>query len=599
MHRLKVDFDELSIVHEEDELAKLKDSKESEDSQSAKQGLSKEIQDVLSFYSIPYETPSSDTYPYSPEFPFLFPSPGLNYPNQSPEIPLLIPPCPPMYANDNVGSLRPDSAVGSGVFPSVSDLDNSSSEASVQTRSTKVISSPNLPKLGSIGDNASSIPKSSQPDETKVEFSSKPKHFFAPLTVKLPPQQVYQSSEKGSADICIKEIIPENQKSFFSSENLISEDERSSRNLVKSLSCHDIPKSEASSVDAKCTKSENALDHKESFRSKLNITLQSPLKSASPSTPEVPQLPSFDSKLFSNQYHQHFEQYRNYMAQAMKQPLKVQIPEPSGFCPGFYGFIPMPSKSAGKSSEFEQYQAMLLNGKIKSPKDIQVTSFETPSPRTLQVPPMSPYDLNVLYSKIPGMKSDTPDLFHSLPLLTKDGKVVCPNSAGLKVHCEACLKKAPVQTPEDESDKKKLRKKISSEGTSSSSSCQKKKLKQQVSITSSDVPETPTDGGVKRVEDKESRSSSSGGESPRKEPKKINIYVNPKKRPSVSSTRTNKSLSLDVGSDKHGTGLDVVDSTISKDKNGKNGKEKKRERRNSSSSETAVPWCACWGNGCI
>ena len=138
-------------------------------------------------------------------------------------------------------------------------------------------------------------------------------------------------------------------------------------------------------------------------------------------------------------------------------------------------------------------------------------------------------------------------------------------------------------------------------------------MKKQGSVTSSEVPESPgkvttarkrtrrlsvtTTTTSEGQEDKnESRSSSSGQDSPKKEQlRRVSLYFNAKKRPSLTSMRTVRSGSLDMGREKEALNSERErTNSVSSREIGNEAKTRK-----ASTSSGNVPWCACWGNGCV
>ena len=99
-------------------------------------------------------------------------------------------------------------------------------------------------------------------------------------------------------------------------------------------------------------------------------------------------------------------------------------------------------------------------------------------------------------------------------------------------------------------------------------------------------------------EDKnESRSSSSGQDSPKKEQmRRVSLYFNAKKRPSLTSMRTVRSGSLDIGREKESMVLNSERERTNSVSSREIGSVKARKASTSSGN---VPWCACWGNGCV
>lgn len=298
---------------------------------------------------------------------------------------------------------------------------------------------------------------------------------------------------------------------------------------------------------------------------------------------------------------------------------------------------------------------------ISNPKhrqEFQVTSFEQPNPRCLH-PGHGPFDVDTVRRIPAGVSSNQiaqnhQKLYQNVPFVPGASGMFCsPGQAAMRMFFDNQTLKVPAQTQtsidggsnnEDEAvdditkDSKTIdaddtgvpgsptsvrRKKTVRKDRSNptidkrplSPAAQRRRLRKQSSVGNADGGEVIKIGGKTRktslattssehVEDKnESRSSSSGQESPRKDQhRRVSVYFNNKKRPSVGSVRTARSASVDNTKDGFGTRGEALDTTNSE-----------RERTNSASSREAaggkarkssvssgkVPWCACWGNGCV
>ncbi|KAK2578979.1 hypothetical protein KPH14_002459 [Odynerus spinipes] len=290
----------------------------------------------------------------------------------------------------------------------------------------------------------------------------------------------------------------------------------------------------------------------------------------------------------------------------------------------------------------------LMAAKNLSPtQDFQVTSFERPSPHTI-LPSAMPYDLGTLRRINATRYLQSQNLYQNVPFVPAGPTGhVCPS---LRMYYEQGAMKVPAQTqtsidgdshveddqlcqPEEDDNnltasaanspsgqrrKRTIKKdKIASKDHKSlvSSPHAQRKLRKQSSVTSTETQDSPGKSARQRarklsvtttttseaLEDKnESRSSSSGQDSPRKDQARrvVSTYFNPKKRPSVTSIKTTRSGSLDTSKEKYS---DVVTSNSEKEainfthvRDGLNAKSRK-----GSTSSGNVPWCACWGNGCI
>lgn len=278
-------------------------------------------------------------------------------------------------------------------------------------------------------------------------------------------------------------------------------------------------------------------------------------------------------------------------------------------------------------------------------QDFQVTSFESPSPHTL-LPSAMPYDLDTLrrinatrylqnqnqnlYQNVPFVPAGpTGHVCHNIRMYYDQikNKVQAQTQTSIDgdshiedEHIVQCSRQdednvSPPNTPSVIRRKRAIKKdKFSCKQTISPHA--QRKLKKQSSVTSTETtPDSPdksfrghrprklsvtTTTASDALEDKnESRSSSSGQDSPRKDQmRRVSSYFNPKKRPSVTSIKTTRSASLETTKEKYSDGLITANS----DKemiNAGNIRDSLVKSRKGSTSSGNVPWCACWGNGCI
>ncbi|XP_015594297.1 uncharacterized protein LOC107267292 isoform X2 [Cephus cinctus] len=287
-------------------------------------------------------------------------------------------------------------------------------------------------------------------------------------------------------------------------------------------------------------------------------------------------------------------------------------------------------------------------------QDYQVTSFEGPNPHTL-LPPLKPFDRlptpnpilqnQLLYQNLPvlpkvptifGQGVMTSSMMNRMwnydPIATKVPAQTQTSIDGdsQKEDLEVCKN---VKSPEPENTsqpsspttlrrRKTLRKDRSTSvkdkrPLSPAAQRRRERLRKQSSVTSSEVPDSPQKSSQKsrnlslsttttsEQQDKnESRSSSSGQDSPKKDQtRRVSIYFNAKKRSSLSSVKTHRSGSLDNSKDRYLTRADTLDGTTTNSERERTNSVSSRETiakgRKMSTSSGKVPWCACWGNGCI
>lgn len=533
-------------------------------------------------------------------------------------------------------------------------------------------------------------------DSKKRDAEEKSKHFFAPLPSKLKKQSedplsiisqfgtatssssgrtestVISKSpfmvQKGSADVYVNGAVPyedsaaiTEQRTFRSTENLLINDDKtsSSNQLTKSMSCQDLSSESQNAsvgqVEGKkqmLTQSDNTLDNisdSKPFKSHLSVTLKRPhpKQTVSPSTPKIPKLPSIDYRLFNNPFLRTFDPTCNYANQNnVTSPLSVQVnddnccyypsqPEVSTFQRGVHlndRYRPVQPDQSRLLIPSNQ----LINGKLMpsaNKHEIQVTSFEKPSPHTL-IGSTTPYEFNTLRRLNANPYLQNQNMYQSMPFMPRGGMY---SQRGMLYYDNLALK-VPVQTqtsidgdshheddhtmsreeitpstPSGQRRRRIIRKEKSnlSKDHKSLSPAAQRRLKKQVSVASSEVPESPekvTRKGHRKLsitttttsegqEDKpESRSSSSGQDSPKKDQiRRVSLYFNAKKRPSLTSIKTTRSGSFDTSKEKDGrvsTDRERTNSISSREITG-------TKTRKTSTSSGNVPWCACWGNGCI
>ncbi|XP_043786759.1 uncharacterized protein LOC122711778 isoform X2 [Apis laboriosa] len=484
---------------------------------------------------------------------------------------------------------------------------------------------------------------------------------------------------KGSLDVYVNGAVPYEdnflnnkgeQRTFLSTDNLLIENAKSSigNQLTKSMSWQDlsiksqpVSANQAEGKQQMLTRSDNTLDNisdSKPYKSYLNVTLKPPRaeevpaaleQAASPDTPEIPKLPTIDYRLFKNPFLRNFEAAAGYMNQNnITRPLSVQVND-DNLC-----YYPMPHPETStfkrrmtpfgdKYRQTDQNRLLiptnqLVNGKLMSPvskHQIQVTSFERPSPHTL-IGPSTPYEFNAGRRLNPNPYLHGQNIYQNVSYFSR-GCSVYPqremmyyDNLALKVaaqtqtsidgdshhedeHALSHEESAP-STPSGQRRKRMIRKEKGNVGKEqkSLSPTAQRRLKKQGSVTSSEVPESPgkvtarkrtrrlsitTTTTSEGQEDKnESRSSSSGQDSPKKEQlRRVSLYFNAKKRPSLTSMRTVRSGSLDMGREKEALNSERErTNSVSSREIGNEAKTRK-----ASTSSGNVPWCACWGNGCV
>lgn len=538
----------------------------------------------------------------------------------------------------------------------------------------------NIWNVDSFGSAATNREKSSE--EATTIFTEKPKHFFALQPFKLKKQEEDSPTSvnyfgtgtssssgktastvitnpfvglKGSADIYINGAIPcedvpkdkNDPKTFLSIDNLVITDNRSAlgNQLMKSISCQDLS-SDSQSVARQLnhvgsqtfTKSDNTLDNISSssnkpYKSHLNVTLKLPQveQAPSPETPEIPNLPSIDYRLFRNPFLRNFDKICPNQVKPnpppTTTPLSIQVND-DGLA------YPYPTPGYGRGVHLnERFRAahlpnqsrllipsdQLMSGK----QDIQVTSFERPSPCNL-VPSVTPYDLTNLRRLNANQYLQNQNLYQNVPIVSRGPGQFYSQRCGL-YHDNVTKVPAQTQTSIDgdshhEDDeaisapngqrRKKIVKKDKAliKDDKPLSPATQRKLRKQISVTSTDTLDSS--GKMTRKKPRrlstltpdaqenknESRSSSSGQDSPRKD-RKVSVYINSKRRSSQASLKTSRSDSVDV-KDKFADGV-ALNSERERTNSVSSREITNAKARKTSTSSGNVPWCACWGNGCI
>lgn len=525
--------------------------------------------------------------------------------------------------------------------------------------------------------------------EEMFMISNKPKHFFALQPFKMKKQEEESPTAsishfgtgtssssgktgstvisktnpfvglKGSADIYVNGAIPcedaswdkNDSRTFLSIDNLLIADSRSGNQLTKSISCQDLSSDsqnvaqqlKLNHVDSQTlTKSDNTLDNisgssSKPYKSHLNVTLKIP-RAEQPSSPEteIPNLPSIDYRLFRNPFLRNFNKIcPNYQVKSnppsATTPLSIQVNDDA------YPYL-MPGYGRGvhlnerfRAAHLPDQNRLLIpsDQQMSGKQDIQVTSFEKPSPCTL-IPSTTPYDLTSLRRLNANRYLQSQNLYQNAPFVSQGPGQFYSQRYGMMYYDNVTKVPAQTQTSidgdshhEDEetisvpnSPNGQRRKRIVKKDKTlikdqkPLSPAIQKKLKKQSSATSTDTLDSP--GKMTRKKPRrlstttpdaqenknESRSSSSGQDSPRKDQnRRMSVYINAKRRSSQASLKTSRSGSVDI-KDKFmdGTALNSERERT----NSINSREITNVKvRKTSTSSGNVPWCACWGNGCI
>ncbi|XP_068984422.1 serine-rich adhesin for platelets isoform X2 [Bombus flavifrons] len=507
---------------------------------------------------------------------------------------------------------------------------------------------------------ASDATKIETEESPGLSGTEKPKHFFAPLPSKLKKQTEESSptvshfgtgnssssgktgstvisksqftSQKGSVDLYVDGAIPyegnllndkSEQRTFLSTDNLLIAEVKSgtTNQLTKSMSWQDLPsKSQTASVNQSnskqqiLTRSDNTLDNisdSKPYKSYLNVTLKAPRveQAVSPDIPEIPKLPTIDYRLFKNPFLRSFEPSTSYMNQNnVTRPLSVQVNDDNLCCYPPQSEVPtfnrVPFSERYRPVQSDKNRLLipsnqLMNGKLMSP---------TSKPQIQNLYQNVPFlPRGGLYPQRGMMYYD--NLTLKVPAQTQTS--IDGDSHQEDEHVFSHEESVP-STPSGRRKRTSKKEKCSANKEQNPASpTVQRKYKKQSSVTSSEVPESPGKSTRKKPtrlsittttsegqEDKnESRSSSSGQDSPKKEQmRRVSLYFNAKKRPSLTSMRTVRSGSLDIGREKEAMVLNSERERTNSVSSREIGSVKARKASTSSGN---VPWCACWGNGCV
>lgn len=395
----------------------------------------------------------------------------------------------------------------------------------------------------------------------------------------------FSRSPRGSPNI-FENSIPDTKGSprfgaFYNSENLLLGN--SFRTLTKSVSYQDL-----SSEVSTCRSMKLSDQHAKSdqnlgpFKSSLNIVLK---KSSSEQTPKIPKLPK--TELISR-----------------------HIPEVEN------------CSTCDKRSKLKQL-CSLMNP--KDAQDIQITSFEGPNPCTMTISSLCNLSPNSSGSSIPINQR----LYQNIPF--------CPpqkTTAQTQTSQEEIPRDSPSrqfgtnpdiinqiaesqQQQQQQSELLVTKKRLGSRKEKSSSVKskkggslrRKKKLDKQPSVlsdTTVDKSNLPSPRILRDLQYEDNRGSSSSRQgSPRKDSSNVNnkkvSYFGGKKKTPPSSGRSSRSKSLENSREEKRIMRSVSNVANSERENSISSREvavKERPRKNSTGSGS-VPWCACWGNGCV
>ncbi|XP_011144939.1 uncharacterized protein LOC105186433 isoform X2 [Harpegnathos saltator] len=498
----------------------------------------------------------------------------------------------------------------------------------------------------------------------------------------------FVGQQKGSADIYVNGAVAydgenvskerDESRTFFSTDDLLlAEHSRtaavhaSGGQLTKSVSCQDLSsecpgmalqQSKLShAADGKpqmLTKSDNTLDNITSgsspgrpYKSHLNVTLRVPRmeQAQSPETPEIPNLPSIDYRLFRNPFLRNLDKlwpsYRLESSPPATKPLSVQVNDDA-----YQYNLPTYGRAVHLDESFRAAQLPDKNRLLipsdqvlGSKQDIQITSFERPSPCTL-IPSAASYDLSTLRRLNANRYLQSQNSYQNVPSFVASsrtgGQFYPQRPGGIVGYYDQLAIKIPAQTqtsidgdshhedehPDEEttsapnSPSGQRRKRVMSRRDKATlkdqrplSPAAQRRLRKQSSVTSTDIPDSPDKMARKRPrklsttttsdvqEDKnESRSSSSGQDSPRKDQnRRVSVYINSKRRSSQTSLKTSRSGSVDATKDKYADAAGVPSSERERTNSISSREIAGVKARKTSTSSGNVPWCACWGNGCI
>lgn len=269
----------------------------------------------------------------------------------------------------------------------------------------------------------------------------------------------------------------------------------------------------------------------------------------------------------------------------------------------------------GEISAFNKNFPLLNEDDKERYHEYQATSFEGPLPITLQIPSMMPIEMD--YKNVPFLSrrfyypgEEMKFFYDSIPqkisahtqTLDEDIPLECTRSKkDLRIKNESQPKESALNR-----SRKKTTKKENFERKPTVDRKKRDILKKQVSISSCEESESQNAiAGTNfeiRENKHESRSSSSDVDSQKKEQThRVSIYFNSKKRPSLTSMKStrnmdnsrNKIIPQKDHSDGNTTNLGEQVNSVNSKEIGNS------KRRKTSTSSESVPWCACWGNGCI
>lgn len=418
------------------------------------------------------------------------------------------------------------------------------------------------------------------------------------------------------------------------------------------------------------TKSDNTLDNisnsSRPYKSQLNVTLRLPAKPvkvpSSPDTPEIPKLPAINYRLFSNPFLQSFDrEMKNYpvdfglSSSPTTRPLSIKVNEnvSSATANGNPNYSNLESDYARLLRIApNQFQVRGLDeNPVRPGIGFEVTSFEGPNPQTflaadrgetsrriqeqqqqqqqrvfqqklahpgVQLAPRIFYNDNKVpaqtQTSLPDVEESPSHLIKFEPESTETQTPSVPGSPGspLTLRRKRTLRK---DRPGSTKDKRPL-----------SPAAQRRKdrlrMKQGGGLSSPESGETPatklatrkqsltTSTSVDVHEKNESRSSSSGQDSPKKgdQGRRVSLYFNAKKRPAFTVSKTDRRSSNESAKDaakafafRREPNQDVTTTNSERERtNSVSSRDTvvKGSRKLSTGSEK-VPWCACWGNGCV
>lgn len=260
-------------------------------------------------------------------------------------------------------------------------------------------------------------------------------------------------------------------------------------------------------------------------------------------------------------------------------------------CPKFYRNVPFVPETPGLYCSGSQtaLRQFYENQKEKVPAQTQ-TSLEDDS----TTPANEATESSIKNAQVP--ETDNRSGTES-PASTKRKRVV------RKDRLEQKTSKRPLSPA---AQRRRLRKQSSSDVTAETGVIEDNKLLNKSRRRSSKSNSITVQGAEHTEEKNESRSSSSGQESPRKEQNgRISMYFNTKKRSSVGSIKTTTSFSAENTRDiersnrSHGENVETTNSERERTNSASSREAGTSKGRKSSISSGKLPWCACWGNGCV